>query len=89
MIMLNAHRTTFAPPRPCERIAERAHAWFDGELAAAAVVELEAHLASCTACRQIVDAEARFAGLLRARLRIDRAPASLYARVRAMVRART
>ena len=85
MIMLNAHRTSFAPPRPCERIAERAQAWLDGELAGAETAELRQHLASCATCRQVVEAEARFAHVLRTRVGVERAPASLYARVRAIL----
>ena len=88
MIMLNAHRTFLAPTRPCERIVEHAQAWLDGELAAPAAATLREHLASCTACRQVVEAEARFAHVLRTRARVERAPASLYDRVCAMVRAR-
>ena len=90
MIMLDPQRTFFAAPRPreraCERVAERAHQWMDGELAPTAEVELRDHLAACPACARLVTTELRFLGLLRARVRIARAPAALRDRVRTLLR---
>jgi mycothiol system anti-sigma-R factor len=65
----------------CDDIATVVHPFLDGELLPADRVALEAHLASCTACRALVADEAAFKAQLKARLGADPAPASLRERV--------
>lgn len=86
MIMLDPHRQPIAAPGPCGRIVERTHAWLDGELSPMATTALHAHARACPSCARVMYLEARFARVVHARTRIERAPSALRDRVRALLR---
>ena len=87
MLMLDPQRISVAAAGPCEHVAERTHAWVDGELSDAAAAELRAHVAGCPSCARAAAVEVRFLEAIRPRARVERAPATLRERVRDHLRA--
>jgi anti-sigma factor RsiW len=65
------------------RQAEWLHGYFDGELDAVRAAEFEAHLPACPACSQALDAQQALRRAMGAADLYAKAPASLWARVRA------
>ena len=86
MISLDTRPTFSTTSGACDSIVEHAHAWLDGELRDVERAAIEAHLGECARCRRAVGAEARFLGAVRTRLVVERAPAALRDRVRALLR---
>ena len=70
---------------PCASTRERVHARHDGELASAECAALALHLAACAPCARAARAERGFLRRVRGRVGMQPAPASLRARVRAML----
>lgn len=71
---------------PCPVPDERAHELLDAELGAAEAAALHEHLHQCAPCRARVESVRRFmAAVRRQRRLVPHAPASLHARVRALL----
>ena len=70
-------------PVDCEAFERFVHAFLDEELAQADRDKLAAHLAACPACAALLEREASFDRLVRARMTREPLPEGLEARVRA------
>lgn len=65
----------------CQDVQKVVHPYLDGEFEASDRIYLERHLATCTACREMVAFESSFKANLHARLRRQPAPPGLRSRV--------
>ncbi|MDZ7631277.1 MAG: hypothetical protein U5K74_08000 [Gemmatimonadaceae bacterium] len=73
----------------CASIRAEVFAACDGELSAAALAEIDAHLHHCIACRSAVTADAVFHRVVRQAVTLDAAPQSLRDRVAVLLHSRT
>src|SRR5712692_9584847 len=68
----------------CAELKSQLHPYVDGELAVAAMSEVDAHVAECPGCRERVAREREFRQLLRRQPR-ESAPQELGERIRARI----
>jgi len=73
----------------CDAVRTRTFAACDGELSAAEVRRIDAHLADCASCRHRFAADATFHGVIRAAVVPSAAPESLRARILLSLTTRT
>jgi len=71
----------------CDRVADDAFAFLDGELAPSAAADVTIHLARCPRCRALVARDERSLARVRRAARLDEAPPPLRARVAALLAA--
>lgn len=71
----------------CNEICDLIHEWADGELSPALRDTVDAHLVDCEGCRRQASSVRRVKQLIRAKARIEPAPAGLEDRVRAAIAA--
>jgi len=65
----------------CEAVRAQSFAACDGELSAAALREIDAHLHECAGCRARISADAVFLRVVHAATSVESAPLSLRERV--------
>lgn len=65
----------------CDAVRRLSFAACDGEVSAAALREIDAHLHECAACRECITADAVFLRVVRAATSLESAPPSLRERV--------
>lgn len=84
-------QSVFAAPAhsTCSSVREQSFAACDGELSAAALREIDAHLHECSACRRCIGTDAVFLRVVRAATSIESAPQSLRERVAIALHTRT
>ena len=70
---------------PCDAIADRIYELLDGEMRAEDEADLRRHLAECAPCARAAERDEAFLRFLARRAVIEPAPASLRARVAAML----
>lgn len=87
--MVTPSQAAPATAAACTEVRQHAFAACDGELTAAEVEVVDAHLAACAPCRARFTADATLHHAVRAATRLDAAPASLRERVERLLHAHT
>lgn len=87
MLKLSGQAT--APYSPCDDVRRQVFDACDGELPAAALAQLHAHIEQCDACRQRVATDTVFLRVVRTAVSIDVAPAAFRKRLLQSLQTRT
>ena len=87
--MLKSSGQAAALDSPCDDVRRQVFDACDGELPAAALAQMHAHVEQCDACRQRVETDAVFLRVVRTAATIDVAPAAFRERLLQSFQTRT